>query len=149
MTLLFSNETDFEINSELFERVINEALIYEGFSDNVEVSLTIVDNSEIKQLNQKFRNINRETDVLSFPLIDFSIEKPDMNELIYLGDIVISFEKAVSQADEYGHSLERELGFLTAHSMLHLLGYDHIIKEEEAVMFKKQEEILQRLNLCR
>lgn len=150
MDVLFENTTDKEINQELINSVIAESLKYEGISDNCEISVTIVDNKEIHSINLKHRGIDRPTDVLSFPLIDFDKEAlPDDGTKIYLGDIIISIEKAAEQAKEYGHSLEREIGFLTAHSMLHLLGYDHMTSEEEKIMFKKQEEILKNLNLRR
>ena len=142
MDVLFENNTNEEINYKLIEKVISEALRYEGVNDNTEVSVTIVDNEEIRKINNKFRNIDRATDVLSFPLIDFDNESlPDDGSKIYLGDIIISIERAKEQAKEYGHSIDREIGFLTAHSMLHLLGYDHMVPEEEKEMFAKQEEI--------
>lgn len=155
MNILFENETDYDFDEEkldLLNKVISETLRYENFSDNVEISLTIVTNDDIQAINAKFRDIDRPTDVLSFPLIDFANgEEPEQNgdEPIALGDIVISIEKAKSQAEEYGHSLDRELGFLTAHSMLHLLGYDHIEPDEEKIMFAKQKEILDNLGLKR
>ena len=150
MDVLFENNTKEEVNYKLIENVISEALKYEGVSDNTEISVTIVDNEEIRKINNKFRNIDRATDVLSFPLIDFDNEDlPDDGSKIYLGDIIISIERAKEQANEYGHSLDREVGFLTAHSMLHLLGYDHMVPEEEKVMFAKQEEILSNLGLKR
>ena len=153
MNILFDNDTDFNFTEEqmnLFNTVIKESLIYENFTTNVEVSLTIVLNEEIQEINSKHRGIDRPTDVLSFPLIDFANgEEVDFSQTVILGDIVISIEKAISQAEEYGHSLERELGFLTAHSMLHLLGYDHMEPDEEAVMFKKQKEILNNIGLQR
>ena len=136
MDVLFENNTNEEINYKLIEKVISEALRYEGVNDNTEVSVTIVDNEEIRKINNKFRNIDRATDVLSFPLIDFDNESlPDDGSKIYLGDIIISIERAKEQAKEYGHSIDREIGFLTAHSMLHLLGYDHMVPEEEKEMF--------------
>lgn len=150
MDVLFENTTDKEINQKLINSVITESLKYEGISDNCEISVTIVDNKEIHSINLKHRGIDRPTDVLSFPLIDFDKETlPNDGTKIYLGDIIISIEKAAEQAKEYGHSIEREIGFLTAHSMLHLLGYDHMTYEEEEIMFKKQEEILENLNLRR
>lgn len=150
MDVLFENTTDIKVNEELINSVIAESLRYEGVSDNCEVSVTIVDNDEIHSINLKHRGIDRPTDVLSFPLIDFEKETlPDDGSKIYLGDIIISIEKAEEQAKEYGHSLDREIGFLTAHSMLHLLGYDHMAEDEEKIMFKKQEEILNNLNLRR
>ena len=150
MDVLFENNTNEEINYKLIEKVISEALRYEGVNDNTEVSVTIVDNEEIRKINNKFRNIDRATDVLSFPLIDFDNESlPDDGSKIYLWDIIISIERAKEQAKEYGHSIDREIGFLTAHSMLHLLGYDHMVPEEEKEMFAKQEEILNNLGLRR
>lgn len=150
MDVLFENNTNEKINYELIEKVISESLKYEGISNNAEISVTIVDNEEIRKINNKFRNIDKATDVLSFPLIDFNAESlPEDNSKIYLGDIIISIERAEEQAEEYGHSLDREIGFLTAHSMLHLLGYDHMIQEEEKIMFKKQEDILNNLGLRR
>ena len=150
MDVLFENNTKEEVNYKLIENVISEALKYEGVSDNTEISVTVVDNEEIRKINNKFRNIDRATDVLSFPLIDFDNEDlPNDGSKIYLGDIIISIERAKEQANEYGHSLDREVGFLTAHSMLHLLGYDHMVPEEEKVMFAKQEEILSNLGLKR
>ena len=150
MDVLFENNTNEEINYKLIEKVISEALRYEGVNDNTEVSVTIVDNEEIRKINNKFRNIDRATDVLSFPLIDLDNESlPDDGSKIYLGDIIISIERAKEQAKEYGHSIDRVFGFLTALSMLHLLGYDHMVPEEEKEMFAKQEEILNNLGLRR
>ncbi len=150
MNVLFTNNTAENINIRLIEDVIKAALEYEKIKNDCEISVTIVDNEQIHQLNKQFRNIDRATDVLSFPLIDFQKEQlPPDNVKVYLGDIVISIERAAEQAIEYGHSLQREIGFLTAHSMLHLLGYDHMLPEEEKIMFKKQEEILKSLGLKR
>lgn len=153
MEILFDNNTEYlfdEKKINVLNSVIKETLSIENFSDNVEISVSIVTNAEIKEINKKFRNIDKETDVLSFPMIDFKTEEiPNKNETIILGDIIISIEKALSQAKEYGHSIERELGFLTAHSMLHLLGYDHIEPNEEEIMFAKQKEILNKIGLKR
>lgn len=153
MKVLFDNSTDFDFNekyTDLVERVAKEALRYEGFSDNCEISFSLVDNEEIHEINKKYRGIDRPTDVLSFPLIDFENEEvPDDSNTIALGDIIISIDKLKEQSEAYNHSFERELGFLTAHSMLHLLGYDHMTEPEEKVMFKKQEEILNNLGLTR
>ncbi len=150
MTVLFENSTEKAVGQELIEKVIKESLSYEGIQDDCEVSVCIVHNDDIHALNLKHRGIDRPTDVLSFPLIDYEKESlPQDGSRVYLGDIVISIDKAEEQAKEYGHSLEREIGFLTAHSMLHLLGYDHMTKAEEKVMFKKQEDILEALGLKR
>ncbi|SEN04597.1 rRNA maturation RNase YbeY [Lihuaxuella thermophila] len=117
----------------------------------VEVSVTIVDNGAIRQMNKEYRKVDRPTDVLSFPLWDPEEEWviAEEEEAVSLGDIVISLPKAKEQASEYGHSLERELGFLAVHGFLHLLGYDHETKEEEEEMFQRQEEILGRIGLQR
>ncbi len=134
------------------ETIVLDSLRYEGFDENCEVSISIVDNAEIQQINKQFRNIDRPTDVLSFPMLTFAeneiIERNENGEIV-LGDIIISLEKAKEQAEEYGHSLKREIAFLTAHSMLHLLGYDHIEPEEEKEMFAKQKEILETAGIPR
>ena len=112
----------------------------------VEFNIIIVDNNYIHDLNKKYRGIDRETDVISFALEDDKTFNPKTR---VLGDVYISLDKAISQADEYGHSLERELCFLAVHGMLHLLGYDHMTKEEEVVMFSKQEEVLSDCGITR
>ncbi len=125
-------------------------LYEEGYHDDFEVSVTFTDNAQIRSINAAHRGIDKETDVLSFPLLDsegFPVN-PD-SDCCMLGDIVISAEKARSQAKEYGHGLDREIAFLTVHSMLHLLGYDHESEEEEKEMFGKQEMILQSLGISR
>lgn len=153
MQILFDNTTQYKIDDkfkDLIYTAISETLNFEHFTDNVEISFSLVSNNEIKDLNFKYRNINKETDVLSFPMYDFQFENiPNQNEKIMLGDIIISIDKAIEQAKEYEHSIEREIGFLTVHSMLHLLGYDHIEKEDEKIMFSKQKEILEKCNLKR
>ncbi len=133
----------------LIKRAIGAALKYEKFPQAAELSVTLTDNESIRQYNSEYRSIDRATDVLSFPMyemgqIDFS-ESP-----VCLGDIVISLEKASEQANEYGHSFEREVAFLCVHSVLHLLGYDHELgAEQENEMFAKQEEILTKMKLTR
>ena len=155
MTLLIDNRTDFEITKEfekLFNDVVKESLRYEEFDPECEVSLSIVSNDEIQEINKQFREIDAPTDVLSFPLLTFEEgEQADVNENneIMLGDIIISIDKAKAQAEEYGHGLRRELAFLTAHSMLHLMGYDHMEEEEQKEMFKKQDDILNNLGITR
>lgn len=139
--------------TELVERVCAYTLESEEFGAPAEISVTFVDNEEIQRLNAQHRNIDRVTDVLSFPMLDFdeAAEEeidPDTGETV-LGDIVISLERASAQAEEYGHSLSREVAFLTAHSMLHLLGYDHETADEEKEMFDKQEKILSELGITR
>jgi probable rRNA maturation factor len=149
------NRTEEALSLELsqgIEKIIYDSLAYEGFAKPCEVSVSIVDNEEIRQINKQFRGIDRATDVLSFPLLTFEEgERPDFNEKneVLLGDIIISLERAKEQAEEYGHSLKRELAFLTAHSMLHLLGYDHMEEKEEKEMFQKQREILIKAGIPR
>jgi metalloprotein, YbeY/UPF0054 family len=121
-------------------------------SANTELSILLVDNSYIQELNSIYRNINSPTDVLSFAMNEYAEDEPDYdfsNELNVLGDIVISMEKAQAQSEEYGHSLEREMGFLVAHGMLHLLGFDHETEEEEKAMHDLQEKILHSVDLER
>ncbi|MBR5090530.1 MAG: rRNA maturation RNase YbeY [Ruminiclostridium sp.] len=131
---------------------ISETLYEEGYKGDFEVSVTFTDNEGIRAINKEYRDIDRETDVLSFPMTDadeeFTVD-PE-TECYMLGDIVISLEKALSQSEEYGHSFKREVAFLTVHSMLHLLGYDHERSEaEEQEMFGKQELVLEAMGLGR
>ena len=135
----------------LVRRAVVETLAYEQFGNPCEVSVTFTDNGNIRKLNRKFRGIDRATDVLSFPLFDYegNSEEPPINELKgMLGDIVISLERADEQAQEYGHSFQREVAFLTVHSMLHLLGYDHETSEEDEIdMRRRQSEIMDLMGL--
>ena len=134
----------------LIRRAVVATLAYEGFANAAQVSVTFTDNEGIRVLNRTYRQIDRETDVLSFPLIDFEGgEEPPTDEAeVMLGDIVLSLEKAEAQAEEFGHSVEREVAFLTVHSMLHLLGYDHVNSDEEdAEMRRRQREILENIGL--
>ncbi|MBE6643584.1 MAG: rRNA maturation RNase YbeY [Ruminococcaceae bacterium] len=129
---------------ELIKKAVEGTLAYEGIDRNCEISVTFTDNESIRELNREYRDIDRETDVLSFPMED--MDELDGDGDVVLGDVVISLEKAKEQAEEYGHSLEREISFLCVHSCLHLLGYDHETGEEdEKEMFGKQEEILQKI----
>lgn len=136
----------------LVRAAVAATLDYEQYQNPVEVSVTFTDNEKIRELNRKFRGIDRATDVLSFPLFDYEgqTDEPPVDELVgMLGDIVISLEQAKKQAEEYGHSFEREAAFLTVHSMLHLLGYDHeTSKEDDADMRRRQSEILARMGLA-
>ena len=134
----------------LIRRAVEETLAYEGVFDDCEVSVTLCDNEEIRELNKKFRNIDRATDVLSFPLFDDDGMDAHVEELdCMLGDIVLSLERARLQAEEFGHSFEREVAFLTVHSTLHLLGYDHETSpEEEADMRRRQSEITDKMGLA-
>lgn len=143
---------------ELMQSVCDEALRYEECDFDAQISITLTDNDEIQAINSEHRGIDKPTDVLSFPMLEFDEDgqitdnefEYDENGAIMLGDIVISLERAKAQSEEYGHSLDREIAFLCAHSMLHLLGYDHVnSEEEEKVMFTKQEEILNNLGITR
>lgn len=136
------NQTDREITElETVEKVLKTAIEKEKL-ENVEFNVIIVDNEYIHNLNRDYRGIDRETDVITFALEDDKT-MPDPEGKVILGDIYISLDKAKSQSKEYGHSLLRELSFLAVHGFYHLLGYDHQTKEEEEVMFKKQEEVLE------
>ena len=164
MTLLIEEEGSLQLPLEceaLAEKVIEAALDYEACPYESEVNLLLTMNDEIREMNSNFRNIDRATDVLSFPMVDYeepgnfdfledTLEyfNPESGELM-LGDIVISKEKVISQAEEYGHSIEREYAFLIAHSMLHLMGYDHMEEDERIVMEQKQKEILEQLQILR
>lgn len=121
-------------------------------SKNTEVSILIVDNSYIQELNFIYRGLNQPTDVLSFAMNELVDEEPDFDfggETNVLGDIIVSLEQAVAQSQEYNHSLERELGYLVAHGMLHLLGYDHETSEEQVAMRDLEEKIMQAVKLER
>ncbi|MEA4912850.1 MAG: rRNA maturation RNase YbeY [Oscillospiraceae bacterium] len=135
----------------LIRRCCNAVLKYENFEYPAEISVSFVDNAEIKLLNTEHRNKPVETDVLSFPMFEKGTWKPDEETgAVVLGDIVISVEKAVEQANLFGHTLQREIAFLTVHSMLHLLGYDHELGGiEEVHMREKEELVLKQLGLPR
>lgn len=164
MTLLFEEEGNLTLPlacESLAARVVEAALNYVDCPYEAEVNLLLTMNDEIHEMNQHFRGIDRATDVLSFPMIDYMeagnfdfLEEameyfdPETGELV-LGDIVISKEKVISQAKEYGHSIEREYAFLIAHSMLHLFGYDHMEEAERITMEEKQKEILEQLQILR
>ena len=125
----------------LIRRCCHAVLELENFEGSAEVSVRFVDNEEIRRLNAEYRNIDRETDVLSFPLGENGVYDVNMDTgAKLLGDIVISMEKAMEQAELYNHPLQREIGFLTVHSMLHLLGYDHEDGGIEAVRMREKEE---------
>ncbi len=165
MTSYVENETDqvfpFDIR-ELLDRIMDAVTQMEQCPYETTVNLLVTDNEGIRAYNRDYRNIDRETDVLSFPNIpferagDFSLTEqneadyfdPDSGELL-LGDIVISADRVEAQAREYGHSVLREFAFLTAHSMFHLCGYDHMTPEEAAAMERRQEAVLNRLGITR
>lgn len=135
----------------LVRGAVEATLDLENYQNTAEVSITFTDNESIHKLNAKYRGVDRPTDVLSFPLFDYegTSEEPPVDEMMnMLGDIVISLERAAEQAEEFGHSFEREVAFLTAHSMLHLLGYDHELGEEEdREMREKQNAVMDMLGL--
>ncbi len=136
----------------LVRAAVEATLDYEQYGNPCEVSVTFVDNAEIHELNKKFRGVDKSTDVLSFPLFDYEgeSEEPPVDEMLgMLGDIVLSLEQAGIQAEEFGHSFAREVAFLTVHSMLHLLGYDHETGEEDELdMRRRQSEIMEIMGLA-
>ena len=156
----------FEFNELILsKKIIKEVLLYEKINESVSVNISIVGKNRIKTLNRVTRGIDKVTDVLSFPNIQFD-NKISFNNLIknksyisqiydyvtksiFLGDVVICYDKVLSQSKKYNHSLKREFAFLLTHSILHLLGYDHMNKEDEIVMFKIQDKILSKLNILR
>ena len=125
--------------------IVTGTLEYMKFKKEAEVSVSVVDGEQIKELNRDFRNIDRVTDVLSFPIGD---KNPETGEIV-LGDIVLCAEKVISQAQEFGHTRKRELAFLTCHSMLHLLGYDHIEEDDRIEMENLQRKILEKIGYTR
>lgn len=130
----------------LIRKAISATLEYEGVEEDCEASITFCDDEKIRELNKKFRNIDRATDVLSFPLFDEECAVPEIDCM--LGDIVISLERARAQAEEFGHSYEREAAFLAVHSVLHLLGYDHETGEEDEIdMRRRQSDIMEKIGL--
>ena len=164
MTITVEAETEVKFPfdyKELATRVITFTADHEQFPFEAEVNLLLVDNEAIHKINWEYRNIDRPTDVLSFPLLSYDeagnfdgIEasddnfNPDTGEVM-LGDIIISVDKVAEQADTYGHSEMREFAFLIVHSMLHLFGYDHMEPDEAAFMENKQKKILNELNILR
>lgn len=134
----------------LVKKACRAVLHEENFNDNAEIELTFVDDEQIKELNKEYRNIDKPTDVLSFPLGENGIyDKNPENGFYMLGDIVISVDHAEKQADLYGHGIEREIAFLTVHSMLHLLGYDHVDGgEQQRIMRQKEETVLGKMGLA-
>ncbi|WIW69791.1 rRNA maturation RNase YbeY [Anaerosinus gibii] len=135
---------------EIVKKVLNKVAELYGLEEDAEVGVTLTDNEYIKELNTKYRNKECSTDVLSFALNEGEepeiVDGPSVN---LIGDIIISVETAQMQAEEYGHSLERELAFLTVHGMMHLLGYDHIEEEDRIEMRKEEEYVLGELGIPR
>lgn len=167
MTIHYENESQTETGldlQELAKTVLDAALDYLDCPYEAEVNLLVTDDAQIRELNRSFRQIDRATDVLSFPMIPFEVpgdfsfleddEKntdcfhPESGELL-LGDIVVSAQRAVAQAREYGHSVKREFAFLIAHSLLHLCGFDHMAPEDAADMEARQKSILEQLEINR
>ena len=167
MLLIYENETEYAPEFDLqktAEKVIFYILEKEDCPFEVEVNLTITDNEGIHSVNKEFREVDAPTDVLSFPVLEFAspadfkpyLYDPDSvtdydydTEMVMLGDILISKDRVISQAEEYGHSEKREFAFLVAHSTLHLLGYDHMTEEEAKVMEDKQKAYLDELGITR
>ncbi len=137
----------------LIKKVIETVLKEEKIIRDLEIYVTLTNNNQIHKINLEQRNVDRPTDVLSFPMFEREeihlLKEKNEEEPDILGDIIISIEKVKEQAEEYGHSFERELAYLTTHGMLHLLGYDHMIEEEKEQMRKREEEILEKLNITR
>ena len=144
--ITITNETDEYVDETLLNKVADYAMKSEDVNNGV-VNIIIVDNKKIREINKKYRGIDRETDVISFALEDDDtfIELP----IRVLGDIYISIDKVKVQASEYGHSEKREICFLVVHGILHLLGYDHMNTSDEKVMFSKQDKILDELDIRR
>lgn len=165
MTSYVENETEVEMPfdiQEVLDKIMDAVMEMEGCPYETTVNLLLTDNEGIREYNKNYRDQDSGTDVLSFPNISFDKEgdfarvetdeadyfDPDSGELI-LGDIILSVDRIISQAQEYGHSVLREFAFLTAHSMFHLCGYDHMVDQEAAVMEKKQEAVLTKLGIIR
>lgn len=164
VSIQYECETDFDLGLDceaLAKLVAEKVLEMEKCPYDAQVNMVLVDNEEIKRVNTEFRGIESATDVLSFPMIpfetpaDYAVAEEDEScfdldtDELLLGDIMISAERAAAQAKEYGHSVKREFCFLVAHSMLHLLGYDHMVPEEAEVMEKKQAKALEELGISR
>lgn len=145
--VLYDNRQDFmeitEENMKSLEKAIAKTIEVEQAEGDFEVSVSFVTNKEIKELNKVYRNVDQETDVLSFPMDD----DEDCEGVIMLGDVILSTEKIIEQAAEFGHSLEREMIYLTVHSMLHLLGYDHMDEVEKEEMRSREKEVMKALQL--
>ena len=146
--------SDLPNEEKLIKEVVSRVLEEEKVLPEVDVYITLTNNEELHKINKEYRDVDRPTDVLSFPMYErdeIAGLKNDTDDEIekILGDIIVSIEKVREQAEEYGHSFERELAYLVTHGMLHLLGYDHMIEEEKAVMRKREEEILETLNITR
>ena len=154
LDIAFVNEINEDTNhfETLITKVFEETMKVEGNENYYEVSVIFVSKDKIQEINREYRGIDRVTDVISFALFDESEEDDiilDDSNITTLGDIFICFEKMQDQAKEYGHNEDREMAFLACHGLLHLLGYDHQNQDEEKIMFGKQEDILNNLNIRR
>ncbi len=165
MTINFEYEAEKQLKYDYeaqLTKLVEACLDFEECPYESEVNILFTNDEEIKEINKEYRDIDKTTDVLSFPAIDYvtpgdfgGLEDnivecfhPETGELL-LGDIVISVDKAIQQAEEYGHSIEREIAFLTAHSMFHLFGYDHMEEEDRRIMEEKQKSVLELLQILR
>lgn len=165
MTLHTENESELDLGfdwEETARQVMEESLLQEGCPYEAEADLLLTTNEEIRKINLEYRNIDAPTDVLSFPLVDYEAPgdfsmaeageveyfNPETGELL-LGDMILSVEKVLEQAEKYGHSVRREFAFLITHSMFHLMGYDHMEPEEAQAMEEKQRSVLDALNIQR
>ncbi len=140
MEIYLNNKQNIELDIDFWHGFVNKVCNILELSENIEISISFVNNQEIRNLNKTYRAIDKSTDVLSFPF-DNSFNLP----IKVLGDIIVSIEKAKEQAEEYGHSFEREVAFLTIHGLLHLLGFDHQTAEQEEEMFTLQKKLLKEL----
>ena len=153
--IYFANEQELFPADENLETLVHKAvcgaLEFEEFDLDCEISVTFTDNKGIRELNCEYRNKDCSTDVLSFPMYAFTEDDmPDTDFAVELGDIVLSLERASEQSEEFGHSYEREVAFLCVHSVLHLLGYDHELSDEDdADMRERQRKIMEKINILR
>ncbi len=147
ITIDIDNRQDALTITETSVKLIRQAIAFcyqmENYPDHYQVSLSFVDNEEIHDLNRKYRGKDEPTDVLSFPV---DSDSPEVDEKL-LGDIVISTEKIIEQTEEYGHSVNREMIYLLVHSILHLMGYDHKDEENKKIMRRKEEQVMEAMNL--
>ena len=149
MNILFDDRQDYFIISDILKKKIIECIetalkVENKYRNNIEVSVSFVTNEEIKNINSEFRGIDKETDVLSFPM-DFEFYEENMPYI--LGDIIISTERAIEQAKDFGHSIEREILYLVCHSVFHLLGYDHIEESDRIIMRNKEKETMKLMEV--
>ena len=161
MRIIIENQQNkLEINESIYDLIkksVEVSLKLEEFDTLSEINILLVDNVRIRDINEEHRSVDKETDVLSFPMLDVVNGKVESNpwdydlesNMLLLGDIVVSLEMVKKQSEQYGHSFERELAFLITHGVFHLLGYDHIDEEQESVMIGKQEEVLDMMGLKR